>query len=103
MGSGGTHNVDHGRQEVDEDGDKDDDVAGGGGLIDPAAGLAQHQRQTLVVLCRGDQDQAAVEEDQHRELDHHGDRPAWTHTNKDMDKHGTRFFVNPTIYAYRAL
>lgn len=60
---GRTHNVDHGRQEVDEYRDEDDDVAGGVVLIDPAAGLAQHQRQTLVVLGRGDQDQAAVEND----------------------------------------
>lgn len=53
---GRTYNVDHGRQEVDEYRDEDDDVAGGVVLVDPAAGLAQHQRQTLVVLSRGDQD-----------------------------------------------
>lgn len=60
---GQTDNVDHGCQEVDKYRDKDDDVAGSVVFVNPAAGLAQHQRQTLVVLGRGDQDQAAVEDD----------------------------------------
>lgn len=73
-----TYDVDHGAQEVDEDGDEDDDVAGGVRLVDPAARRPQHQRETLVVLRRGHEDQAGVEDDEHRELDHHGNRPAQT-------------------------
>ena len=82
---GGTHDVDHGGQEVDEDGQEDDDVAGGVGLVDPAAALAEGQRQTLVVLRRGDEHQAAVQQDEHRELDHHGDQPVDTSNGVTVD------------------
>lgn len=68
----GTHDIDHGCQEVDEDGDEDDDVPRRVRLVDPAAGLAQDQRQTLVVLCRCDEYQAGMQDDEDRELDHHG-------------------------------
>jgi len=71
-----THDVDHGRQEVDEDGDEDEDVARRVRLVDPAAGPAQRQREALVVLRRGHQDQNRVEQDQNRELDRHGQHPA---------------------------
>lgn len=71
-----THDVDHRRQEVDEDGDEDDDVPRRVRLVDPAAGLPQDQRQTLVILRRGDEDQAGVEDDEDGKLDHHGNHSA---------------------------
>lgn len=59
-----TYYVDHGCQEVDEDGDEDDDVSRRVRLVDPTAGLPQNQRQTLVVLRSCDQNQAGVEDDE---------------------------------------
>lgn len=94
-----THDVDHGRQEVDEDRDEDDDVARRVRLVDPAAGFAEDQRQTLVVLRRRDQDQTGVEDDEDRELDHHGNHPVETVTSTILPsavRRGFNDWVLPT-------
>lgn len=46
------HYVDHGSQEVDEDGEEDDDVPCSVRFVHPATCFSQNQRQTLIILRR---------------------------------------------------
>lgn len=51
------YDIQDGAQEINQDGSKDDDVPGQIGLVNPTAGFPEDQGQTLIILCRGDEDQ----------------------------------------------
>lgn len=70
------YDVEDGSQEINQDGGKDDDVPGQVGFINPTAGFAEDKGQTLIVLCRGDEDQRRVHHDENGELDGHWHQPA---------------------------
>lgn len=69
------HYVDHGSQEVDEDGKEDDDVPCSVRFVHPATRFSQNQRQTLIVLRRCNNNKATVQKDEDGELYHHSDHP----------------------------
>lgn len=74
------YDIEDGTQEIDQDGCEDDDVPGQIGFVDPAASLPQDEWQTLVILCRGDEDQSRMQHDQDGELDGHWHGPAGKHS-----------------------